>query len=268
MRGPRAGRAVSLVIAAIATLTAARAGAQHDHHHGGEPAGDGEAASAPRPFAIALTVLGARFDQELYRGDYVGLGLAVAWHRGRVGVSATLPAYHLRKNGAALDGIGDVTVGVDVVAHRAGALSAGLALGSTLPTGASVTGLGMGHPMLMPALWVARVDVRSSLAISAGWCRAVGTSADHDHGAWPLVAPMSSSELMADVRGEVAIAGHVHATARVALALPLADDPTRVVAAIGGRWRGPRTETGAELQAGLAGDPFTIRALITSAVRF
>lgn len=267
MRGPRAGRAISLVvIAAIATLTAARAGAQHDHHHGSDPAA--EAASTPRPFAVELTVIGARFDQVLYRGDYVGLGLAVAWHRGRVGVSATLPAYHLRKNGAAVDGIGDVTVGVEVVAYRARALSAGLSIGSTLPTGASMTGLGMGHAMLMPALWLARDGGRASITVSAGWCRAIGAAADHEHGAWPLVAPMSRSELMTDVRGDVAVAGRLRALARLGLALPLADEPTRVIAAIGARWHGPVTQTGAELQAGLAGDPFTIRALITSAVRF
>jgi hypothetical protein len=52
------------------------------------------------------------------------------------------------------------------------------------------------------------------------------------------------------------------------VAVPLQGDPTRVVAALGGTWRGARADTGVELQAGLAGDPFTVRALVTSALRF
>ncbi len=271
MRGPVGGRALGFVIAAAVTLTAGVAVAQHDHHPMDvAPDRTGTAATiAPPPFEVGLSMTGARFDQLLYEGDYAGLGVHVGAHRGRFGARAALTFYELRKNGATIDGVGDLTVGVDALVAQHGALAAGVGLGATLPTGASMTGLGMGHPMVMPAAWVARDGARTAFAASAGWCGAImAEPAHHAHGAWPLVEPMSSSELMASVRGELVLAGPFRAGAKLLVAIPLGDEATRIVAAVGGRWLGPRAEVGAELQAGVAGDPFTIRAVITSALRF
>ena len=83
-------------------------------------------------------------------------------------------------------------------------------------------------------LWAARDGARTTLGGSVGWCGAINDDpAHHQHGAWPLVEPMSSSELMADLDGELAIAGRVRALARLAVAIPLQGDPDRVVAAMG-----------------------------------
>ena len=266
--GARAGL-VAIAVVAVSTITAGSARAQHDHHHHGDPAPAGDAPAAVRPFEVGLALVGARYDQMLYTGDYAGVGLSVAWHRGRLGLRASVPAYHLRRNGQVIDGVGDATVGADVLAVQRGALSVGGGVTVTLPTGEQLTGLGMGHLMLMPALWASRDGGALSLGATVGWCGAIGADpAHHDHGAWPLVEPMSSSELMASVRGDVAVARRVTAGVRLLAAFPLQGDPTRVVGGVGGRWRGERTETGAEVQAGLAGDPFTVRALVTSALRF
>lgn len=268
-RGPRA-HAVAIAVAATVLLSATPVRAQHEHHHGGPPASDGEPAPrGPGRFEVSLAMIGARFEQPLYVGDYAGLALGVGWRHGRIGVHAALPAYHLRKNGAAVDGVGDAMVGVDVAAYQRGRLSAGAALAITLPTGAALTGLGMGHPMLMPGLWLTRDGAQASVGVSAGWCGSLGTDpAHHEHGAWPLVEPMTASELMADVHGDARVHGRLRASARVAIAVPLQGAANRAVGALGAAWRGRRADTGAELQAGLAGDPFTVRALLTTALRF
>lgn len=263
----RAARAAGLSLAVATLLSAAPARAQHDHHHGDRPAPADE--PDERPFEVGLAVIGARYDQALYSGDYAGVGLAVGWHRGRFAARATVPAYHVRKNGAAVDGLGDAVVGADLSVAADGPHSGGVSVAFTLPTGDRLTGLGMGHPMFMPALWVAYDRGRASVGASLGVCTALGgDDGHHAHGAWPIVEPMSASEAMASARAEVVVASRVRAGARVLIAVPFADEPTRVVAGVGGRWRGARTETGAELQAGLAGDPFTVRALVTSALRF
>lgn len=268
LASPLAAHAGRLLVVAVALLVANPAYAQHDHHHhdGAAPTAD---APAPRPFEVGLTAVAGRFDQELYAGDYAGLTVAVGWRHGRLGVRAALPAYHLRKNGAAVDGLGDVGLGVDVVALERGRLTSGAGLSVTLPTGDMMTGLGMGHVMAMPMAWVAWSRATTTLGASAGWGGALAADASHHaHGPWPLVEPMTSSEIMGDVRVERALTGRLGALLKATLAVPLQGDPTRVTAALGARWRGPQVETGAELQAGLAGDPFTVRAVVTSAVRF
>lgn len=264
---------VAIATLALLGLASRPALAQHDHHHHTDHADHAPAAGdapvdEPRPFELGVIIVGGRFDQTFYEGDYAGASVGLGWRHGRVGLHVSLPAYRLRKNGATVDGLGDVTVGVDALAYRRGAVTAGVTVGASLPTGDAMAGLGMGHTMLMPLAWVSRDGARTSVGASLGWCGAIDGEGAHDHGAWPLVEPMSSSELMGDVRVDRALAGSFRGSARVLYAVPTGDDPVRVAGAIGGTWRGARADTGAELQAGLAGDPFTLRALITSAVRF
>ncbi len=268
-RVPGAGpaRAVGIAIACLATVTATPARGQHAHH-GDHHAAPGMVPADEPPFEVGLSAIGGRFDQAFYAGDYVGAGLAVSWRRGPLTLHAALAAYHLRRNGAAERGIGDHALGVDALIVQAGAVRGGVTLSATLPTGDARAGLGMGHPMLMPTLWAERAGARTSLGVSLGWCGAVGGDRAHDHGAWPLVEPMCSSELMAEAHGDLALGGPLHAVGRMMLAVPLQGDATRLVATIGAGWHRPRTDTGLELQAGLAGDPFTLRALLTSALRF
>ncbi|HVV81515.1 MAG TPA: hypothetical protein VHE35_00505 [Kofleriaceae bacterium] len=261
--------AVGLAVFAALTLTVATAHAQHEHHHMDAPPAGAADAAEPTAFQVDLSLVGATFDQMLYEGDYAGVGVGASWRYDRLSVHAAVRAYHLTRNGAAVDGIGDVTAGVDVLAYQRGTWSAGAGVSATLPTGEQYKGLGMGHPMLMPAAWAGRDDGRTMLGVSLGWCGAIGGGGTaHDHGPWPIVEPMSESELMGGVHLDRVIRGPFHAGVGVLAALPLHTDPTRVVAAIGGGWRHPRAETGVELQAGLAGDPFTVRGLVTSSLRF
>lgn len=268
LASPLAVTVARLLVVVVTLVVAAPAHAQHDHHHH-DGAAPTAAAPAPPPFEVGLTAVAGRFDQELYAGDYAGLTVAVGWRHGRLGVRAALPAYHLRKNGAAVDGLGDVGLAVDVVALQRGRLATGAGLSVTLPTGDMMTGLGMGHVMAMPMAWLSWSRATTTLGASAGWGGALAADASHHaHGPWPLVEPMTSSEIMGDVRVERALTGRLGGLIKATLAMPLQGDATRVTAALGARWRGPQVETGAELQAGIAGDPFTVRAVVTSAVRF
>ena len=72
---------------------------------------------------------------------------------------------------------------------------------------------------------------------------------------------MNASELTVELRGEIdAGRAPVRATLRIAGAVPIGVSGTsRAIGAIGASWRRSRLETSAEIQVGLAGDPFTVR---------
>ncbi len=92
----------------------------------------------------------------------------------------------------------------------------------------------------------------------------------HVHGMQPLVEPMNMSEITWSGQGDLAIASGVSAGARVSGGVPVHSlgGITRVIGALGVAWGTRRVETSAELQAGIAGDPFTIRAVFATALRF
>jgi len=171
-------------------------------------------------------------------------------------------------DGASYNGVGDL------VAHGQAALlvthdaQAGAMLSASWPTGAETFGLGMGHPMLMPAVWGTwRLD-RVELSGSAGYSWAVA-SGGHVHGMQPLVEPMNMSELTWGAAADVAVGGGVRLGTRVAGGVPIVqagDD--RMIGAVHAAWGVHRIDTAAELQVGLLGDPFNIRAVLSTALRF
>ena len=129
----------------------------------------------------------------------------------------------------------------------------------------------MGHAMV-DAGAVEHVVVRrvSRSSGTAGYSRAlVGSMSHHDHGPWPLVDPMNMSE----------ISWSAAATSRCRRActpgrassggVPVgAVGHDRVVGAVRVAWGTGRVDSAAELQAGLAGDPFTIRGVVETALHF
>jgi len=253
------------VVAAIVGVAPATAAAQHHH---GAPAAAGDEPEAA-PFRIGLTALAAHFDTGFYAGDYEGLAASAAWSCGRFGARAALPLYRLQENGASFVGVGDAVVGGDAAILAGAHLRAGVSLAASLPTGDAIEGLGMGHTMLMPAAWAAYGHRRGAASVSLGYGRALATGAHHHHGAWPLVEPMNAAEVTASLGGEVAAWRRLRAGARVAGAVPAGEGgDVRAVAALRAGWSGRSVETAAELQYGLAGDPFTVRGLVETAFRF
>jgi hypothetical protein len=250
--------------AAVCLLLAVTRPAFAQHHHGAPST----KASPEAPFRAGVTAVAARFDTMFYAGDYQGLGVALEWRHGRFGVHAGVPMYRLQENGATHIGLGDVMLGGDVGLLARGLWRTGAALGATLPTGEAQLNLGMGHPMVMPSLWVGAGGARAQVTLSVGCGRALARLAGHEHA--PLVEPMNGSEVTAELQGEVAPwRPSLRATARLAGAVPAGvDGVTRAFGAVGATWRGVRIDTKAELQVGLAGDPFTVRGLVETAVRF
>jgi hypothetical protein len=144
-------------------------------------------------------------------------------------------------------------------------------LAVSAPTGNDANGLGMGHPMLMPAGWGAWRYERLVVTGSLGYSRAlVDASSHHDHGMWPLVEPMNMSEITWSGGGEVALGAGVRAGARLSGGVPVGAMAgiDRVVGAARVAWATGRVDTAVELQAGLAGDPFTVRGVVSSTLSF
>lgn len=242
------------------------AAARADHHATAMEAPVGTASS----FAASMSLIAAAFSTTDYVGDYEGVVPAMSWTKDRFSFGAGMALYRLQENGRDLYGLGDAVVHGQMTLLARSSVQAGGMLAVSAPTGDSVSGLGMGHVMVMPAGWVTWHDERVIATASVGFGRALGDlSGHHDHGPWPLVEPMNMSELTWSASGDVAIAAGVHAGARVTGGVPmLADGHNRVVGAARVAWGVGQFDTAAELQAGIAGDPFTIRGVVETAIHF
>jgi len=229
--------------------------------------------AAPRPFHATMSLVAAGFDDPFFAsGDYQGAIASGGWQHGAFDVHALCGLYRLDENGATFYGPGDVTLGADWTWSR-GALALTPMIMASVPTGNEMQGLGMGHVMAMPSVMGMWSGGRFGAALTIGFDRAVVSSLEgHDHGPMPLVEPMNMSELAGEARGDVAI-GPVRATARVAGAVPVGmpagyRQASRAIAAVGARWSHDRIDADGEVQIGLAGDPFTVRGLVETAVHF
>jgi hypothetical protein len=252
-------------LAVVLGTTAVRA--DHTHH---QPTSDANDAAIVGTFGVVA----GSYESRLYRGDYQGLELAARWSRPRFSLAVGLPAYRLTKNGADTYGIGDLALSGDLTLLARGPAVVGLALAVGLPTGGARAGLGMGHMMVMSAAWV-RLNAHRRFAVtgSAGYGRAIGgagTHAEHGGGAWPLVDPMTASELIGGVGLEVALTDAFRAGVRGTGALPVPRDgnASRVTAGIVVGVTYGRFDTTAMVDAGLAGHPSTVRGMVATSLRF
>ena len=85
----------------------------------------------------------------------------------------------------------------------------------------------------------------------------------------PLVEPMNMSELTWSAGGAVALGGGVQVGSRLSGGVPVAlSGQDRLIGSLRAAWGGYGVDTAAELQLGLAGDPFNIRAVLSTALRF
>jgi len=248
----------------VAGLLVSRQGrADHDQHI---PL----SAEDPPSFGASVSLIAARFDTMLYGGDYQGVIPAMSWSRGRIELSAGLPLYRVQKNGRVVLGLGDaVAVARYALVQRPWRAGVGLALSA--PTGDRGDGLGMGHAMVMPAAWATRASGPFTAGASVGYGRAIAAGSGHDHGAWPLVDPMTLQEVTWAASGELALvrSRRVRIGARVSGAIPFgATGDPRVIGATRIGWTAGRVNTGFELQVGLAGDPFTVRGVVETMLAF
>jgi len=252
-------RTVSMACALPLAFVARSGRADHDHAW---PATDGVAAS--------VSLVAARFDTMLYGGDYQGVVPALRWTHDRYAVGAMAPLYRIVENGLETLGAGDVMVHGQVTIVRHEHHAAGATLGVSAPTGDHLRGLGVGHPMVMPAAWdsytAGRLALAASLGISAGFG---GAAHHHDDTMWPLVDPMNRSELSWSASGDYALAPAWRIGAQLSGGVPVVEaGVTRVIAGARAVWITHRVQTGFELQAGIAGDPFTLRGVAQTTLVF
>jgi hypothetical protein len=253
-------RMLFLVVLGLAPVTAFA-----DHQHGMLP-GSGEGATT---VSVGVSLIAAAFDTMSYGGDYQGVVPVVRMSHGRFAAAASIGMYRLQPNGRELYGPGDAVVHGQAGLFAKDRVTAGVALAVSAPTGNDITGFGMGHPMLMPAAYARWSDGRVGLDASLGYGRAIGGSASHhSHGAWPLVEPMNLSEVTWTASTDLALARVLRVGARLSGAVPTDVGATRLIGGVRVLWTEGRVDTAFEMQAGVAGDPFSVRGVLETAVRF
>jgi len=259
--GAALGVAVALGLVLVLAQAAGIARADHDMASMSENHGDSEV-------SLGLSVEAAEFDTMFYVGSYQGVAPTLGWMHGRFGTSATISLYHLTANGLSHYGAGDAALGGSATLLDGDAVHAGLALHVMLPTGSELDNLGMGHVMAMPSAWGSWHDASLHVAASAGYGRAMVGLGGHNHGPAPLVDPMNLQELTWSAAADLDLGHGVQLGGRTRGALPIGTGQIRVIG--GGRvaWGTPRVSTGLELQVGLVGDPFTVRGVVDTALRF
>jgi hypothetical protein len=219
-------------------------------------------------FGAGVGLVAARYDTEIYAGDYQGVLATLSWTRGRFGASAGMGAYRLVENGLTRYGVSDVVVSGQATLVESSRALFGVALPVSLPTGDRYAGFGMGHPMVMPAMWASASVLRLQLGGSVGYSRAIGGEAHHDHGSWPIVDPMNLQELTWTANAYAPLGAAIHVGVRMSGGIPIGDGRDRASGGVRVIWSQARIETAFEVQAGLTGDPFILRGLAESAVHF
>jgi len=233
----------------------------------------GETATASR-FALTagVSLVAAAFSTMYYpSGSYEGAIPSVEGSYGRVSAGVALPLYHLDANGLGGNGLGDAMIHGAATLVTSEHASFGAMAMVSVPTGDTSERFGMGAVMLMPSLWGMTTIGHVTVSASAGYSAAIGGRSDVDmHGMMALVDPMNMSEITWSGGAEYAIGAGVRAGARLTGGIPIADPGgvERVIAGGHVAWGRKQLQTSAEIQAGLAGDPFSIRAVISTALRF
>ena len=253
------------VAIAVGVLAPVSARAEHDHG-GGHHHAD---AAVESKFGAGAGLVAARYNTPLYLGDYQGVVPKVTWTYGRVAASANIGMYRLVENGLTRYGVSDVVVSGQATLVSRGRAMAGVALPVSLPTGDHQTGFGMGHVMVMPALWASAEVRRVQLSVSAGYGRALGGAHGHaEHGSWPLIDPMNQQELTWSAAATAPLGNVIHAGVLASGGIAIGDGVNRAAGGIGASWRAGHVETSFTLQAGFAGDPFILHGKLESMVHF
>ena len=233
--------------------------------------------SAPGPtLRVTATGLVASYANALYEGEYQGGVLGVRFAHPLFALDASLPGYRITRNGLEQRGLGDVRLGGRVSAYRRAQgenqeLVLGPALDVTLPSGDPARGLGMGHVMLMPGVFVRVVEPAFTLEAQLAYGRALGMASGHAHGPAPIVQPMNRSELEHALALRVPlVVAWLGAFARLAGAIPVSDahGAARESLGLGVDFVFSAFDVALEQELPLVGDPFRSRSLLRVAAQW
>jgi hypothetical protein len=251
---------VALIFSA---LVPARASAQSCHMPALRDTRDGS-------YRVELMGVAATYHTSDYVGEYQGALARAAYQHPWFFVDAALPAYRLVRNGQKLSGVGDVSLdgGVNLWRSEGGALTGGIELAATLPTGSERHGLGMGHVMLMPGLFTRLQQENLTVTVQLAYARSVIDPASmHMHGmqmTGPLVNPMNMQELENALALSYALHPKFWLLARTLGAVPMASPggQARQVVALGVQALAGPVDVSFEFQAPIVGTPFDQRTVL------
>ena len=150
--------------ATILGLCAPASVARADHHDTMAPAGGAPTSG----WTASVAVVAASFSMRSYIGAYQGVLPSATWAAGRYAIAASLPGYRLDENGQQTYGLGDAVVGGQASWRRDRPTSFGVSLAVSAPSGDPQRGYGMGHLMVMPAVFGSWTFANVTL-ISWGW---------------------------------------------------------------------------------------------------
>jgi hypothetical protein len=205
----------------------------------------------------------------LEHGAYQGVVPSLGWHHGRVGAYVAVPGYRVEHDvGFDAVGLADLTLQAHARVAEAGPWRGGLVLAASLPTGDADDGLGMGHLMLMPGVWNSVSAGRWSALATVVVGKAAGGDDEHRHMHTVTVNPMNPFEVSGTARVAAALARTVEVHGLATVAEPIGEGTRRAAVGGGATYRTHQWDLGAELQLGVAGDPFTARALVALGHRF
>lgn len=262
--------AASLGVLVLAASPAI-AWAEHDHAHMQHDEAPAPGDARDVRITGMFGVVAASYSNTLYAGDYQGVRLGLGVARGPFEVGLELPAYRLRKNGLLLRGIGDVGVHASWSALQRPHGAVGIAAMAGIPTGNATDGLGMGHLMLMGHVYGTWTAGRTTLTGAVGYARALGSASEHANhggGTWPLVDPMTTSELTASASVARALGASLSAGAGVTYAEPLDLGERRLVVEAGLGWHRGRYGGRGTFAAGVMGEPFDLRGMMSATAAF
>jgi hypothetical protein len=225
---------------------------------------------------VALSTESATYRNSRYEGEYQGVAIRAGWAKHRVRLSVLLPAYRLARNGLEATGLGDIALGTAVTLARStsAAFTAGAALDTSVPTGASDQDLGMGHVMLMPALWGTWMSRTRFLSAQVGVAHGLGASgAEHHHTGTPtpIVNPMNLSEASLAITGGIHFFEQLRLRSGGSLAAPLgrSEGTERASLFVGADvLLGARAALGFEGHVPITGDPFLTKFVAAANARF
>lgn len=248
---------------ALLAIPSSAARADHDMAHMAMSSDDAVSSS----FQGGVSMIAASFAQTNFGGNYEGVMPSLGWMRGPWSASASVGLYRIYENGIEIYGPGDVMVSGTVTLFTSDALRAGISVMVSAPTGNMEQGFGMGGPMAMPAAWVAWTHHRVTLAGSGGWGGML--SGGMRDMTMAVVDPMNQSELEWSAGADVAITRDIRGGVRMLGGIPVGEPGVdRVIGAMRVVWGSKRVETGAELQAGVVGDPFKVRGVVETSLHF
>ena len=215
-----------------------------------------------------VSLVAASYQQMSFGGDYEGAVPELMWSYGRWMAGASLGLYRIFENGSRVYGPGDVMLHGSVALVQTDTVRAGLMLAGTVPTGNMYQGFGMGGPVLMPSAWASWTVRRITLSATGGWGGMLAGGMG-DHMMMTIVDPMNESELEWSGAIDVQLGRGIHGGVLGEGGIPVGEPGVdRVIGAVRLAWGQGRIDTGAELQAGIAGDPFRIRGLVETALHF